>query len=112
MKLTVNKKEYELKFGLDFINHLDKKFYTEHDGFKIAQGLTHVWAQIELGNPTVLLDLIEAATITGTKPKGADVKNFVETEADLEMLMAEFLSMLENTPLTRFTLKKQGLLGN
>ena len=109
MNLTINKKDYELKFGLDFINHLDKKYYIEQDGFKLGQGLTYTVVQIELGNPLILVDLIAAGT-SGAKPKLDDIKKFIETEADIEKLMAEFLSALESTPITRFTMKKLGLM--
>ena len=112
MNLTINNKVYEMKFGLDFINHLDKKYYFEQDGIKIGQGLTYVVIQIELGNPLILVDLITAATVTGTKPKVDDIKAFIETEADIEALMSEFLTALENTPITRFTMKKLELLSD
>jgi len=110
MNLTINNKEYELKFGLDFIDHLDKKYYIEQDGFKLGQGLTYVVVQIELGNPLILVDLIAAATVTGTKLKLDDIKKYIETEADIEVLMNEFLTALESTPIIRFTMKKLGLM--
>ena len=110
MNLTINGKEYELHFGLDFIGYLDNKYYVEHDGIKLGHGLTYALAQIEMGNPSVILDLILGATITGNKPKLGDVKKFVETEADIEVLMNDFLSSLEKAPVTRFNMKKLGLL--
>jgi len=110
MNLTINNKDYDLYFGLDFINFLDKKYYIEQNGFKLGQGLTYTIAQIELGNPSILLDLIIAATLTGSKPKPEDVKKYIETEADIEVLMNDFLSSLEKSPTTRFTMKKLGLL--
>jgi len=110
MNLTINKKDYELKFGLDFINFLDKKYYIEQDGFKLGQGLTYVVLQAELGNPLILLDLIMAATVTSAKVKIDDVKVFVENEADINELMNEFLVKLEETPITRFTMSKLGLV--
>ena len=110
MNLTINNKDYELHFGLDFINHLDKKYYIEQNGFKLGQGLTYTIAQIELGNPLILLDLIVAGAITGTKPKVEEIKKFIETEADIEVLMSDFLLALEKTPITRFTMKKLELL--
>ena len=109
MNLTINGKEYELKFGLDFINHLDKKYFIEQNGLKIGQGLISVIAQIEIGNPAILLDLITAATLKG-KPKVEEIKKFIENEADIEGLMVSFLSELEKSPMTRFTLKKLDLL--
>ena len=110
MNLTINGKDYELYFGLDFINYLDKQHYIEQEGFKIGHGLTTIVTQIEMGNPVVLVDLILAATITGNRPKPDEVKKFIETEADIEVLMNDFLSALETTPIIRFNMKKMGLL--
>jgi len=110
MKITINSKDYELYFGLDFIAYLDKKYHIVQNGFQLGQGLTYAIAQIELGNPLILLDLITAGTITGAKPKAEDVKKFIETEADIEVLMSDFLSALETAPSTKFTMKKLGLL--
>ena len=110
MTITINKKEYTLHFGLDFIAYLDKKYHIVQNGFHLGQGLTYVVAQIELGNPLILLDLITAATTTGSKPKPEDVKKYIETEADIEVLMTDFLSQLEKAPTTRFAMKKLGLL--
>jgi len=110
MNLAINGKDYELYFGLDFINHLDKKYYIEQNGFKLGQGLTYTIAQIELGNPSILFDLIIAATLTGNKPKPEDVKKYIESGADIEVLMDDFLLALEKAPTTRFTMKKLGLL--
>ena len=110
MNVTINNKNYDLYFGLDFINFLDKKYYIEQNGFKLGQGLTYAIAQIELGNPLILLDLITAATVTGSKPNAEDMKKYIETEADIEVLMTDFLDSLEKSPTTRFTMKKLGLL--
>ena len=112
MNLTINNKDYELKFGIDFINYLDKKYYIEENGFKLGQGLTYTVIQIELANPLILLDLIAAGTVTGSKPKVEDIKNFIENEADIEALMKDFLLALEETPITRYTMKKLELLSD
>ena len=106
MTLTINKKEYELYFGLDFIAYLDKKYHIVENGFQLGQGLTYVVAQIELGNPLILVDLILAGTQTSTKPKEVDVKKYIETEADIEVLMNDFLAKLSSSPATKFTMKK------
>ena len=110
MTITINKKDYELHFGLDFIAYLDKKYHINQEGFQLGQGMTYAVAQIEMGNPLILLDLIAAATITGTKPKADEIKKFIEKEADIEALMNDFLSNFEKSPTTRFTMKKLGLL--
>ena len=110
MTLTINKKDYELHFGLDFIAYLDKKYHINQNGFQLGQGMTYAMAQIELGNPLILLDLVTAATVTGAKPKPEEVKKFIETEADIEVLMTDFLSAFEKSPTTRFAMKKLGLM--
>ena len=110
MLITINDKNYELYFGLDFISYLDKKYHVVQNGFQLGQGLTYVVAQMELGNPLILLDLIIAGTLTGDKPKPDDIKKYIETEADIEVLMNDFLSALETAPSTKFTMKKLGLL--
>ena len=109
MKFTINKKDYELKFGLDFIAHLDKKYHITQNGFKLGQGLTYVIAQIELGNPLILLDLIAAATLAN-KVKYEDIKKFVEEQEDVETLMMDFIEALKKSPTTRFTMKRLGQL--
>jgi len=110
MNLTINNKDYDLYFGLDFIAYLDDKYHIDHNGFKLGQGITYAIAQIELGNPLILLDLIAAGTITASKPKVEDIKKFVENDADIEVLMTDFLSSLGKSPTTRFTMKKIGKL--
>ena len=110
MLLTINGKDYQLYFGLDFISYLDKKYHVVQNGFQLGQGLTYVVAQMELGNPLILLDLITAGISTAEKPKPEDIKKFIETEADIEVLMNDFLSALKTAPSTKFTMKKLGLL--
>ena len=76
----------------------------------LGQDLTYAVAQMELGNPLILLDLIAAGTGTGARPKPEDVKKFIETEADIEALMTDFLSAFATAPTTKFQMKKLGLL--
>jgi len=110
MNLTIENKDYELYFGLDFIGCLDDKYHIEQNGFKLGQGLTYAIAQIELGNPLILVDLIIAGTATGSKPKLEAIKRYIENDADIEVLMTDFLSALGKSSTTRFTMKKLGLL--
>ena len=110
MLLTINGKDYQLYFGLDFISYLDKKYHVAQNGFQLGQGLAYVSAQMELGNPLILVDLITAGTISGEKPKLEDIRKFIETEADIEVLMNDFLSALKTTSSTKLMMKRLGLL--
>ena len=109
MKVVVNKKEYELKFGLDFINALDKKYYIEEEGIKLGQGLVYVVIQFELGNPLVLLDLMVAG---GVKEKVEEIKRYIEGRVDIEAVMNEFEEGLKKSSVVRFSMKKLGLVDN
>lgn len=108
MNLNINGKDYELHFGLDFIAALDRKYVVSQSGFQIGQGLTMVTSYIEMGNPTILTDLIQAATITEkSKPTVPEIKQFLEHDVqDLEGLMNDFLSALETNAMTGLMMKK------
>lgn len=108
MNLKINGIDYELHFGLDFIAALDRKYYVTESGFQLGQGLTMTVSYIELGNPTILLDLIQAATITQKqKPTLSEIKHFIENDVeDVEALMQDFLSALEATAITKLMMKK------
>lgn len=108
MNLTIASKEYKLYFGLDFIAYLDDKFYIEQNGFKLGQGLTFAIAQIELANPSILLDLIKAGTVTTNMPSEEEIKSFIENDADIEVLMTDFLRLFAESRTTRFLMKKLG----
>lgn len=114
MNLTINNIDYELHFGLDFISALDRNHYSMQGGVKFGQGIVYAIGQIETGNPTVLFDLIQAATCTEKKRPGlVAIKKYIEECAEdgsMEDLFNDFLSALETAPLIRFQLKKLGRL--
>ena len=108
MDLKINGKDYPLSFGLDFIAALDGKHYVEPNGIKLGQGLTAAVANIQLGNPTILIDLIQAATITEKiKPTLLEIKTFIENDVkDVEALMDDFFDAFTKAPMTKFLLKR------
>lgn len=110
MNLKINGIDYEMHFGLDFITGLDKKYYLQEGGIQLGQGLPAVVASIEMGNPTILVDLIQAATLTEKrKPSISEIKNFINEEVeDLEALMQDFLSAFEKSAATKMMMKKMG----
>lgn len=106
MNIKIGGKDFDLHFGLDFISALDSKYYVRESGFKLGQGMTYAVAQIEMGNPTILVDLVQAATITEkNRPKIEDIKKYIEKE-NIEELMDNFLSSFEKTPTTKFMMRK------
>lgn len=108
MNLNINGKDYELHFGLDFIAQLNKKHVAIENGYELGRGLYNAVVQIENSDPTILVDLIQAATITESAPPTIeDIKKYLETEVeDVEVLMDDFLSQLATAPMTRVTMKR------
>ncbi len=97
--MEIGGKEYELKFGLAFINCLDKQFSAQTKGMDFGLGLTPIVAKLEICNPQAVFDVIRAGTITEKqKPSNEDIEKYVES-ADIERECNDFLSRLESSPL-------------
>lgn len=107
MNLTIGGKEYTMYFGLDFLDYLDRVYSLDvGKGIKVGNGVMMAVVNIEAKNPVVLLHLIKAATITEkSQPSTADIKKYLETEADYEALFSDFLSSLETAYVTRSMMK-------
>lgn len=108
MTLTINGKEYKIHAGLDFIAALDRKHSISQSGVTFGIGVTTVAAQLEAGNPLILLDVIQAGTITEKNPPVLqEIKDYIENDVeDVEVLMKDFLSLLETAPMTRGVMKR------
>lgn len=107
MQLEINDKTYDIYFGLDFVEYLDKKYKLEQGGLEFGLGIVNAAAQLEQGSPLILVDLIKAGTITsGKKLNTQEVKQFIEQHEDLEELMNDFLTELEKAPVTKVAMNK------
>ncbi|MBF0714492.1 tail assembly chaperone [Gemella sp. GH3] len=106
MKLTINNKECDLYFGLNFIRELDKLYTVDFNGASFGAGLQSVMYYIEMRNPVVLLNLILCASKTSkVRPTHKEIESWLE-EQDLELLFNDFLLSLETSPMTRPTILK------
>jgi len=113
MTLNIGGISYDLYFGLDFIDYLDKIYYVEERGLRVGQGLAMAVVNAETQNPVTLLHLIKAATETEkSKPSTKSIKEFLETEANYEELYSDFLSELERAHTTEGMMKKLAGLSN
>ena len=88
--ITIEKKDYTLTFGFDFIRELDKRYSISDGGVSFGFGVQHAVVDLQQKNPVILLDLIQAATITER----------------LDSLFDDFLSELRTQPLTKATVKR------
>jgi hypothetical protein len=108
--ITIDKKDYTLTFGFDFIRELDKRYSISDGGVSFGFGVQHAVVDLQQKNPVILLDLIQAATITERqKPSVKAIEAYVVEEAEkghLDSLFDDFLSALRTQPLTKATTKR------
>src|SRR5699024_12344226 len=79
MKLTINDKEYELKFGLSFINAIDNIYTQKMNGVEFGMGLEMLNTYMSLGRPTALFNVIKAGTShLDSKPSNNDIESYLE----------------------------------
>ena len=102
--LTINEREYELSFGIAFIRELDKKFCSNVNGMNFGAGVRSAVVYLLDGNPVILVDIIQAATITNrSKLSEKDIEKWLEEPDDLDVVFDDFLTCLKTSKLTKKT---------
>lgn len=108
--ITIENKDYPLDYGFDFIRELDKRYSVSDGGVLFGFGVQHAVVDLQQGNPVILLDIIQAATITERqKPSVKGIEAYVIEVAEkdqLDTLFEDFLSALRTQPLTKVTVKR------
>lgn len=101
MKITINKKEYTLYFGLDFIEKLDASNTVQYNGSEIAVGTTMVIGLLaDTRNPKYLVPIIKAALCTeDTIPTDIDIKKWIEEQENMKNTVDAFLLNLQKVSL-------------
>lgn len=108
--ITIEGKDYTLTYGFEFIRELDKRYAVSDGGVSFGFGVQHAVVDLQQKNPVILLDIIQAATITERqKPSVKGIEAYVIAEAEndkLDSLFDDFLSELRTQPLTKATVKR------
>lgn len=101
MKITINKKDYTLHFGLDFIEQLDKNDTVAYNGSEIAVGTTMVIGLLaDTRNPKYLVPIIKAALCTEESiPTDAEIKQWIESQENMKNTVDAFLLNLQKVNL-------------
>lgn len=110
MNLTINGKEYELKFGLKFIRSMDKLHEQTVEGIAFGLGLEIMTMQLEMNRATILVDIIRAATSHGKQPTVNDIEDYLEDLAlkdELNALFDEFKEATGNAPFLKQALNQK-----
>lgn len=96
MEITIDKKVYELEFGLEYIATLDKIYEQDMQGMKLGFGVQTSIPLIKLQNPTVLVSVIKASTNhLKTKPSNKGINDFL-TELAVEDKLEDFFAEIED----------------
>jgi len=94
MILEIAGKDVEITTGVRFIRELDKRFKldVENGLMKLGFGLNQVAMDIDMENPTILVDLIECGVAgnKGFKPNTAQIEAFVDKQEDYAELFELF----------------------
>lgn len=102
--LTINEREHELFFGIAFIRELDKKFCSNVNGMNFGAGVRSAVVYLLDGNPVILVDIIQAATITNRrKLSEKDIEKWLEEQDDLDVVFDDFLTCFKTSKLTKKT---------
>lgn len=109
MNITINEKDYELKFGLKFINQLDKIYTQELSGIKFGMGVEMMNTYLNMKHPQALANIIKAGTShLSSKPSNKEIEDYLEEQAvndKLEDLFTDFLDAVNQAPFLKHKLK-------
>lgn len=101
MKITINKKDYTLHFGLDFIETLDDTEIIDQNGMQVGMGTQmNVGLLADSRNPKYLVNIIRAALTTEESvPSTLDIRKWVEEQKDIPGVIDAFLLQLQQVTL-------------
>lgn len=117
MQIEINRKVYDIYFGLDALDYLNKVYTltSEESGTTnlntiMGQGLTFMYTGLENENPVAVGNFIKAGTNTlRAKPSNRDIDDFIGEhilEGTLSGLIQEIMDFLKECPLTRRAVSK------
>lgn len=108
--IEINGKDYPLSFGIDFIREMDKRYHIDAEGFPLGAGLQSAIIYLVQENPVIIEDIILSATHTlKSVPSKEGIEAWIEEQAEkdeLEQVYADFLTALENAPMTKKKVKQ------
>jgi len=109
MKITIDKNDYELNFGIGFLRELDKVAGMESNGVSMGMGLIKTIPAFEAFDPLALFNIIYCGTAGSTpRPSLELVEDYFDTlkDSDIEKLFTEAGTELKKSPMVRFTINR------
>lgn len=108
MKITLNGKDYQLKFGVRFIRELDKKYFFGPEEIHFGTGVQSAFQKLQSHDPVMLFDVLAASLATQTTFTDGDFDAFFEAKNEQEIndLFADLVKNLERQPMTAAKIKE------
>lgn len=106
MKITIDNKNYELKFGIKFINSLDHLFGLTEQGLEFGMGTLPAVTALQSYDPAALAKIIACASVDNLSVDM--VSDYIENlnEDELEKLFSEVLTDVKESTMVNFQWKK------
>lgn len=110
MILTINNKNYELKFGLGFLAEMNKRKSAEFEGVATGYGAMPILQMgMMMGDPLALLDLIKVATAhCPQKPSNVELEQYLTELAINNQIQTVFDSIfneIKKSPILAYAMK-------
>ena len=106
MVLQIGAKTCALNFGISFVYEMNQRYCVSGNGVKLGAGIGNSIYYLDNYDPTVLVDIIEAATLrSAVQPNKVEIESWLETQ-DIEQVCKDFLYTLENAPMTKSAVAK------
>lgn len=110
MILTINNKNYELKFGLGFLAEMNKRKSAQFEGMATGYGAMSILQMgMMMGDPLALLDLIKVATAhCSQKPSNVELEQYLTELAINNQIQTVFESIfneIKKSPILAYAMK-------
>lgn len=111
MNITIASKDYNLYFGLDFLEYCEDTGGMKMEGVNLGiGGFNMMYSKLEMFDPVTVLKVIQGATNTyKSKPSKADIEELLvdKIESDsYEDFVEEILTELKKQPFTKVQINK------
>lgn len=111
MQITIEGKEYDLYFGLDFLEWCEDNAGLKVDGVNMGiGGFNMLYSKLEMNDPVAIMKILKGATNTlKSKPSNTQLEFFLEgkiVEDEFEEFAEELQDTLKKQPFTSVQIKK------
>lgn len=103
MQLIINGTEYNFKFGIGFVRHIDGESSIQQNGISFGVGLESVVTKLAMKDAVALSDMLAIANRTEVPRISAnDIDKYIDDEStDVEKLFEEVIDDLKKSNATR-----------